>query len=273
MKDFHTHIGPYYEAYYDFKDVFSALKNNGIESIVCAYLTPKFSEGKDALKYYKAVLEELKQAHFFAKKIDLKVDFLHWADPLLFKDKISLSQIFEDFFAAAGEHYSGIALHPGLHNWSNEHCLELTKIFEFAKDNSIPLFIHTGVSECDEPLQFEKWFAEFPEVKVQLAHCKNTEQILYLFSKYENLVGDTAFCPQDSYETICEAGFKDRMFFGTDFPITHWYEHFKEDYCSTDEVSLTDSYKRTLNLYNDFSCVRDCRGSEAVPQRSGGMKR
>ena len=214
MYDIHTHIGPYYKAYYDFKNVFSALKNNRIERILCAYLTPKFSDKKDAVEYYKSVLEELKRAHNYAKEIELKVDFLHWADPLLFAAKISLSQIFGDFINVVGENYSGIALHPGLHNWTSEYYLELTKIFEFAKETQVPLFIHSGVSDYDNPLQFEKWFAAFPEVKVHLAHCKDPEPIIQLFSKYNNLVGDTAFCPQDSYEAICEAGLKKRMFFG-----------------------------------------------------------
>ena len=252
MKDFHTHIGPYYDSYYDFKDVFSALKNNGVEKIVCVYLTPKFSLKNDAFEYYKAVLEELKQAHCFAKEINLKVDFLHWADPLLLKTEIHLAQIFEDFFNAIGENYSGIALHPGLHNWSNEYSLELTRIFEFAKEKHVPLFIHTGVSEYDDPLQFEKWFRDFPEVKVHLAHCKDPEPIIQLFSKYSNLVGDTAFCPKDSYKAICDASFKDRMFFGTDFPISHWYEHAGEKDFSTDEKALTESYAKTLKSYKWF---------------------
>lgn len=252
MKDFHTHIGPYYESYYDFKDVFSALKSNRVERIVCAYLTPRFSDEKNAVEYYKAVLEELKEAHNYAKKIELKVDFLHWADPLLFKAKISLSQIFEDFFSAIGENYSGIALHPGLHNWTRDYCSEVSEIFKFARDEKVPLFIHTGVSDYDNPLLFEKWFSEFPEVEVHLAHCKDPKSIIYLFSKYNNLAGDTAFCSQDSYEAICKAGFKERMFFGTDFPISHWYEHYGEKNFSTDEKSLTESYIKAVKTYNFF---------------------
>ena len=96
--------------------------------------------------------------------------------------------------------------------------------------------------------------AAFPEVKVHLAHCKDPEPIIQLFSKYKNLVGDTAFCPQDSYEAICKAGFKDRMFFGTDFPISHWYEHHGEKDFPTDEKNLTESYKKTLNEYQFVNC-------------------
>jgi len=40
------------------------------------------------------------------------------------------------------------------------------------------------------------------------------------------------------------------MFFGTDFPISHWYEHFKEENFATDEKALTESYARQLTIKN-----------------------
>ena len=41
--------------------------------------------------------------------------------------------------------------------------------------------------------------------------------------------------------------FSHRMFFGTDFPISHWYEHYGEKDFPTDEKSLTESYKNTIH--------------------------
>ena len=29
--------------------------------------------------------------------------------------------------------------------------------------------------------------------------------------------------PKQAYEEICKNGFKNRMLFGTDFPLTHWF--------------------------------------------------
>ena len=37
------------------------------------------------------------------------------------------------------------------------------------------------------------------------------------------------------------------MFFGTDFPISHWYEHYGEKDFPTDEKSLTENYKNTIH--------------------------
>lgn len=235
MHDYHTHIGQFNEVYYDYHDVLRTLKNNGITEATLAYLTPRFDNENYAKDFYFAVRDELKDVRSFANRINIKINILYWADPLVLKS-ISLDKIFSDF------NYSGIALHPGVHSWTKDFSDLLSLIFCFAKDKNIPLFIHTGVSEYDNPLQFEKWFANFPTVSVQLAHCKDSKPIIELFSKYKNLTGDTAFCPADSYKAICAAGFKHRMYFGSDFPITHYY-HNKQS-----------SIKRTLDEQYKIDC-------------------
>lgn len=223
--DYHTHIGPFYQIYYDYHNVFSALKMNGVEKTVCAYLTPRFSEKRDAVDYYYAVIEELSEACKYAQKIALQVNFLHWADPLLFDAGFSLSQIYNDFYEKTKHLYYGIALHPGLHNWTSLKEREtLLKVFEFAKTRNTPLFIHTGVSEYDNPCQFVKYFELFPEVEVHLAHCKDADTVISIFSSFQNIYGDTAFCPEDSYRKICDEGYAGRMYFGSDFPITHYWK-------------------------------------------------
>lgn len=242
MHDIHTHIGQFNQFYYDYHDVFSVLRNNEITETTLAYLTPKFDDSKMALEFYYAVINELKEAKEFAQKIKFNINILHWADPLLFDKGISLENIFSDF------DYSGIAIHPVLHEWSKKESEKLTKIFEFSRIKKIPVFIHTGISKCDEPLQFEKWFSDFPEVEVHLAHCKAADSIIYLFSKYENLFGDTAFCPKESFEKICRAGFKSRMSFGSDFPITHYWDNIESE-SDTIQVSYEDlkkNYKKVL---------------------------
>lgn len=246
MHDIHTHIGQFNQTKYDFHNIFIALKNNGVDETTFAYLTPLFTDSAPAIEFYKAMTEETKEAVEFAKEIGLKVNPLYWIDPMVLLGGISLESIMKDL------NYKGLVVHPFLNDWNpaeKDRADLLTHVFEFAELNNFEIYFHTGCSEKDNPLQFEKWFADFPQVKVHLAHCKDPEPIIQLFSKHKNLVGDTAFCPQDSYEAICDAGFKDRMFFGTDFPITHWYEHHGEKEFPTDEKSLTDSYKNTLNEY------------------------
>lgn len=241
MTDWHVHIGQFNDVYYDYHDVFAALKNNDVDEIYLAYLTPIIKKEDVSLQFYESVVHELKVVKRYAKKIQLKVNFLYWADPLVLK-QLALEKIYDDF------RYSGIALHPVLHNWTGEFTKELSDIFSFARKKSVQLFIHTGVSKNDEPLQFDKWFSEYPEVKIRLAHCKDSEPIIQLFQKYPNFSGDTAFCPTDSYDDICKAGFAERMFFGTDFPISHWYEHRNEKDKKYNVQQLTENYKKIIQI-------------------------
>ena len=237
MTDYHTHIGQYYDSYYDFRDVFKVLKDNGIDENICAYFTPKFDKKEDSIAFCHAVEEELFEAGKFAGRIGLKTRFLYWADPLVLEE-LPLETIFSKFS------YFGIAMHPFLHNWTTQYSNLVTEIFLFSDKHELPIFIHTGASALDQPMQFEQWFADFPNVQVHLAHCKEAEIIIKLFSKYKNIFGDTAFCPTDSYNKICEAGFKNRMLFGSDFPITHWYE--QKGNPNFTQNSLHESYKQTL---------------------------
>ena len=120
---------------------------------------------------------------------------------------------------------------------------KLTEIFKFADFYNLPIYIHTGCSECDQPLQFERWFKYFPKVEVHLAHCKDPKPIITIFSKYKNIYGDTAFCPSDSYNAICKAGFKERMLFGTDFPITHYFNN----HLFGKKISMKEQYLEDCN--------------------------
>ncbi len=247
MHDIHTHIGQFNNTYYDFHNVFKALKNNGVTETTFAYLTPLFTDSKPAIDFCNAMTQETKESLDFAKEIGLIVNPLYWIDPMVLFGGITLDSIMKDL------NYKGLVVHPFLNNWNpsdKKRSNLLTQVFEFAEQNNYELYFHTGCSETDNPLQFEKWFCDFPNVKVHLAHCKDPAPIIKLFSKYKNLVGDTAFCPEDSFNAICDAGFKDRMFFGTDFPISHWYEHYGEKYLSTDVKTLTKSYARTLKTYD-----------------------
>lgn len=216
--DFHTHIGQYWNTYYDWHDVFSCLKANGISGTTCAYLTPKFDDMKTSVEFHHAVVEEWYTALKFASSIKLEVKPLWWADPLVLRSGLSVSDAFFEL------PFAGIALHPRLHDWTKENSSLTDAIFEFAKGQDIPLFIHTGLSEDDSPYLFEPWFKKLPEVEAHLAHCRDSEAIIDLFSKYPKLLGDTAFCPDESYDAICKAGFSERMLYGTDFPITHYVE-------------------------------------------------
>lgn len=245
MTDHHVHIGNFKEAKYDFRDILSALRNNGVDGCVCAYLVPSFPDlgaeeaREKALECSRAALAETEAAAKFAGKIGLDAKFLYWADSAVLQGT-SVEAEYAKFA------YGGIAIHPFYQDWSGTHSGILTEMFEFARKEGAMLYLHTGCSPQDNPLQFERWFAQFPDVHVRLAHCKDAGPIIELFKKYPNLTGDTAFCPADSYGAICRAGFADRMFFGTDFPVTHYFEHSKDGNWENNAELLTRHYARAV---------------------------
>ena len=234
--DHHTHIGTFYNTCYDYKTVFTALKKCNVSEITCAHLTPKFESSQNAVHFYNETLTTLQNAKTFSKSLGFTVHFLAWLDPLVL-ECISLEKICSDFS------YSGFALHPMLHEWAGVYEKLLTLIFNYADKNALGIFLHTGVSFADNPTRFEKWFRTFPNVSVRLAHCKDAATIIPLFEKYKNLSGDTAFCPHDSFDAICNAGFRSRMYFGTDFPITHWWQKQHDTAPRVSESELVENYK------------------------------
>ena len=238
MTDWHIHIGEYRNnSIYRFDYVFKVLKDNGVDRCWYAYLTPKYKSFKDSFAFVDYSVHHNEKAVEFAKTIGIIVNPLCWIDPVLITDGIaSVEWLFTKM------DYKGIAIHP-FHKW-NDQLLDL--VFQYASLSGIPVFVHTGISKNDSPLRFEKQIERFQHVMVHLAHCKDAKSVVYLFEKYPNVYGDTAFCSFENYEYICNAGFQNRMLFGTDFPITHWYScnGEKKGYATLDELDI--SYKSTL---------------------------
>lgn len=240
--DHHVHIGQYVDTYYNAKDVFSALKANNMMSCFFVSTTSCKPLGIDntqeAIDLYKKTTVEIKEALVEAKKINFNAVPLYWVVPLIIKAGITLEEAFSDI------QYKGLVIHPRAHNWDpydKERSAYLDNVFEFALRSKVDVYIHTGDSKDDEPILYEKWYKNFPKVNVHLAHCKKLDQILELFSKYNNLYGDTAYCPKENIKAIEKKGFSSRMYFGTDFPITLWNKKIKNTY-----EELFKNYKNIL---------------------------
>ncbi len=92
-------------------------------------------------------------------------------------------------------------------------------IFSYAENHELKILIHTGHSENDLPNLFEDFFVRYPKAKVQLAHAKHLELTLEMLKKYLAIICDSAFAPKENLEEIRQAGFADRIVFGSDFPV------------------------------------------------------
>lgn len=62
----------------------------------------------------------------------------------------------------------------------------------------------------------------YPASLVQLAHSRPLFDTLHMLQTYPNTACDSAMVSKESIERIQNAGFADRIRYGTDFPITHY---------------------------------------------------
>ena len=70
--------------------------------------------------------------------------------------------------------------------------------------------------------------------------------IIKVFRKYNNVCGDMSFCPKENFTKICKYGFKNRMLFGTDFPISHWLDKTNRKNGVSEEI-LTNFYQKFID--------------------------
>ena len=119
--------------------------------------------------------------------------------------------------------YKGFKLHPRGNHWdlTDKKTFNLAEnVFSYANKHNLHILIHCGDDDFENPRLFEVFIAKYPNVKVQLAHCKPLEDTLYMLEKYSNTICDTAFVSEAVQNQIIAAGFESRMVYGSDFPIS-----------------------------------------------------
>lgn len=119
---------------------------------------------------------------------------------------------------------------------------------QFAESRKIPIFIHTGYCEFESPEKFEKQYKNYPSVTFILLHCKKTDSVKTLFERYTNVLGDISFCSTDIVDELIKAGFSERLYFGSDFPIMD-YLYGKRD---NGIGNLTKVYSGLLETWQSY---------------------
>ncbi len=220
IADYHVHFGQFYDVYYQPATVIKILAKNGIREAWGATTTDLCWNSIDEKKYIlKHIADEVQEAIFEAKKYNINFVPLYRVSPKGLDGK-HVADIMESSF------YKGFKIHPKDDGYENDDIINaiMDEVCQYASKKTLPVLIHTGVDAIDAPKRFEKFFSKYPNVRFILAHCKDVYQIVELFSVYDNVFGDTAFCPQENYKIICNLGYKDKIHIGTDFPITQWFE-------------------------------------------------
>ena len=139
--------------------------------------------------------------------------------------------------------YDGFKIHPFAQKWNlkDERTAGLAEeIFDYTEKNKKRIVIHTGVDDFCSPKLFEKYTASHKDVLVQLAHCRPLRQTVYMLDHYENVFCDSSMTNRETIAETENNGLKNRVLYGSDFPITHWRE-YKPDYDPT-EKELSDFF-------------------------------
>lgn len=223
--DNHIHIGRFFDIYYDAQTVFTALRQAGVGG--CFYSSTTSGETVDskdtALKLYQKIKEEIIDAQKTAASLNLNSFPLYWIIPLVhrFLPELTLKK------AMSEAPYKGFKLHPRANVWdiSEPFTRALAEsAFIYADKKKLPILIHTGYDH-DRADLFEPFFRLCTNGKIILAHCRPLDTTLRLLAEYDNVFCDTAFVLPEIVKQISEAGFKSKVLFGSDFPITDYFKN------------------------------------------------
>lgn len=254
MTDYHVHIEQWFDTYYYADRVFAALKAAGTDEVWFSSTTsehyctesPKVLEMEKAgeklthfptaQELYDAIKDEMKFAIAAAKELNYKAHPLYWVIPEIHKSSRANVTIEK---AMAELPYEGFKLHPRGNVWdmTDERTVALAdEVFDYAEKHNIMVLIHCGPDDFELPNKFESVIARHPKALTQLAHTRPLDMTLEMLKKYPNTICDTAFVGEDVQEEVRKAGFGNRMRFGTDFPITHYYKLHPDHDPTTEEL-------------------------------------
>jgi len=214
MLDTHIHIGQFEEEYYEFERVFEAI----------------FASGKITQIRYSSTsscIFDVKYAQVFKEIEASQREYADRATPLFWFVPDYINQGIKIEAAMSELNYGGFKLHPFGNNWNFENDTKQTdilhEIFDYADKRKLPIKIHTGESGIDSPNRFEQFFGEYSNAQIILAHCRPAAETVEMMKKHANVFGDTAFVSKERIDIVKNAGFGERVLFGTDFPITHYF--------------------------------------------------
>lgn len=128
------------------------------------------------------------------------------------------------WFLEADISWRCLKVHPFLHpNGWNPKGSQFAEVVDIARELSIPILIHTGADECCEAGRYESLLAKNSDINFILAHGNPIGQALDML-KYDNAYVDSAFMPVENMLRIINAGYVDKLLWGTDMCIPMYYK-------------------------------------------------
>lgn len=223
--DNHIHIGRFDSVYYAAETVFTVLQKAGVSECLYSSTTSgsTVNSEQSAVRVYRKIRAEINDAQNIADRIGIRARPLYWVVPVIhgFMPELTLEQVMTE------APYTGFKLHPRANFWDLSDTFIYTlveSVFVYADTYSMPVLIHTGYDQ-DRADFFEPFFPLCKKGKIILAHCRPLDIVLRLLTAYDNIFCDTAFTDPVSLAQIRAAGFGSKMLFGSDFPITDYFNN------------------------------------------------
>ena len=238
MTDNHIHIGQFQDVYYDPFEITDVVMSAGMEgmsfSSICSC--------EDNILYSKIEKEIISFLSLIPYSDEIIRPYF-WYIPDYINQNITTENAF------AGIPYKGIKIHPFAQNWdfnNTQHMEVLHSLFDYAARNNLPVLIHTGHSGVDAANRFERFMDEYRNTKCILAHCRPLDVTIEMLQKYNNVYCDTAFTPKTDVWQIVSLGLKDKIIFGSDFPITHFFRTKYPNPGDNSYISLKEKYAEDI---------------------------
>lgn len=228
--DNHVHIGWFSDGYHSPFEVWSTLKNAGIDKCVV-------SSTSTCADLYHNILTEFHQLIALADKENVKP--LLWLSPDMIVKRWPLKKLLKSKIE-----WRGIKLHYISHPQFSKHKEWVNTAIAIAYSlGKVPILIHTGEWETCHAGIFEPLIDSHPRLNFVLAHGRPIDETIYLMKKYPNVWTDTAFMPIEHIKRLKEKNLNERVLFGSDAPVNRIYVH---------ELSTADYLKERMRAIRDI---------------------
>lgn len=98
------------------------------------------------------------------------------------------------------------------------------RAFALARERGLALIIHTGLDSPCRCGDYDALCSRYPDVQVTLAHGRPHNEAIDMLRRHPNVSVDSAYMPNEQVQALAGQGFRERIRFGTDFPMdTYFY--------------------------------------------------
>ena len=207
MIDNHVHIGWYTDGYHYPSEVWKVEQDAGIDEIAV-------SSTSTCAELYKLVVREMRELiHLGGSRIHP----ILWVTPRMMKTW-GLSYMIHSKIE-----WQGLKMHWEAHReWYYNKKL-LHNALEIARWIEVPVLFHTGdFKECKASV-FMDICKQYNDLTYVLAHGRPLDEAKNVLEECPNVYVDSAFMPADQVKELADAGYSNRILFGTDVPINLLY--------------------------------------------------